>query len=138
MSAKTKELQAANLSLRNSHPQLAERIDYLASLEPNWDGYGSTVISRAAVNKCIRILNAIDGHIHSQAGEPFVAPMTDGGLELEWECVFKKELMLVIPPEGTSVRFLLTSCEETDCSGDGTGDFSEDFMVNKLVNSILS
>ena len=59
MSAKTKELQAANLSLRNSHPQLAERIDYLASLEPNWDGYGSTVISRAAVFMVNKLVNSI-------------------------------------------------------------------------------
>ena len=121
-----------------SHPELAERLEYLASLEPNWDGYGSMVIAVAAVSRCTRLLIAIDRHIYSEAGDPFLAPMADGGIELEWDCICGKELMVVIPPEGTPIRFLLTSDSEADSMEESSGDFTEDSVVNTLLESIVS
>ena len=125
-------------ALWTSYPELAERLEYLSSLEPNWDGYGSMAITVVAASKCTRLLIAIDRHIYSEAGEPFLAPMADGGLELEWECMCRRELMVVIPPEGTPVRYLLTSDNEADCMEESSGDFTEDSVVNTLLESILS
>ena len=124
-------------ALRRFHPELAERLELLADLEPDWYGYGSVAIARSSVRKCTRILVAIDRHIFAQAGEPFAAPMADGGIELEWDCVSSKELMLVIPPEGTPVRYLLTSCSEGDGVEENSGEFTTDAVVNTLLESIL-
>ena len=44
--------------------------------------------------------------------------MADGGLQLEWDRVFEKELILMIPPDGTSIRFLLTSFDGTGSAED--------------------
>lgn len=138
MSDRTQAHLTRKTALSSSHPELLERIEYLAGLEPNWDGYGSSVVSSTAVDTCTSLLNAIDEHVYAKAGEPFVAPMADGGLELEWECVSEKELMLVIPPEGTPVRFLLATCAETEITGEISGVLSEDFTVDQLFDRILS
>lgn len=125
-------------ALRKSYPEVAERIAYLAGLEPDWDGYGAGRISPAAVDKCVRLLNAIDPDCYSRAGQPFVAPMADGGLELEWEPVHDRELMLVIPPDGTTVRFLLTSFDPTGHAEDQAGVLSEESDINEWLASSLS
>lgn len=125
-------------ALRNSHAELVERIDYLADLEADWDGYGARRVSRTAIKRCLRLLNTIDRHCYSQAGEPFIAPMADGGLQLEWDRVFEKELILMIPPDGTSTRFLLTSFDGTGSAEDHEGVLSEDSRINEWFSSALS
>lgn len=90
---------------------MQKRIDYIAALGRDWDGYGARVISPTAIDRCVRLLNTIDRSPYSQAGDLFVAPMADGGLELEWKLVFSNELTLLIPPDGKIVQYLLTSSD---------------------------
>lgn len=110
-------------------------MDYLAGLEPDWDGYGARRISPAAINKCVRLLKAIAPDFYSRAGQPFIAPMADGGLELEWESVHDGELMLVVPADGTTVRFLLTSFDPTGHAEDQAGVLSEESDINEWLAS---
>ncbi len=124
-------------ALWTSYPELAERLEHLCDLKPNWNGYESLAITVAAARKCARLIVAIDRHIYSQAGDPFLAPMADGGLELEWEGVCSRDLMVVIPPEGAPVRYLLTSYNEGDGLDELSGDFARDSAVNTLLESIL-
>lgn len=125
-------------ALRQSYPEVAERMDYLADLEPDWDGYGARRISPAAINKCVRLLKAIAPDFYSRAGQPFIAPMADGGIELEWESVHDRELMLVVPSDGTTVRFLLTSFDPTGHAEDQAGVISEESDINEWLASSLS
>lgn len=125
-------------ALKSSHAELLKRIDYLADLEADWDGYGARRVSRMAIKGCLHLLSTIDRRFYSQAGEPFVAPMADGGLQLEWDRVFEKELILVIPPDGTSIRFLLTSFDETGNAKDHEGVLSEESRIYEWLSSALS
>ena len=124
-------------ALRKSHPKVVERIEYLAGLEPDWDGYSAKAVSRAAVKKCLRLLNTIDRELFSEIGEPFVAPMADGGLELEWEMARKTEIMLAIQPDGKMVRYVLTRFDQGRAE-DYEGVLSERSGINEMLSSVLS
>lgn len=126
------------MALRNSHPEVIKRIEYLASLGPDWDGYRARVVSPVAVQKCLRLLNTIDRELFSGAGEPFVAPMADGGLELEWELACQTEITLAIPPDGTIVRYVLTTFDQAGNAEDQDGLLSEGSGINELLSSVLS
>ena len=96
------------VALQLFSPESAERIDYVANLELNWDGYGSNTISRPAIDACVNLLMKLARGFYSHFEQPFIAPMADGGLELEWTLPSQNELSLVFPPEGSPVRFLVT------------------------------
>ena len=131
-------LLATEESLKLEHPDVAERLSHLFTLPPNWDGYGASVISATAVNACTRLILSIEPTLYSKAGAPFIAPMADGGIELEWDCVRTKELMLTIPPIGRPVLFLLTPCDDTDSSAELSGDLPDgDDAVSILLTSAL-
>ena len=105
----------------------AERIEYLNRLEPGWDGYGSDPIAEAAVDSCCVILEDVAAIIQDGGVQQlFIAPLADGGLELEWDFPSGNELMIVVPPEGKPVRFLSSaidvSGEEIETSGMIPGD----------------
>ena len=119
MSTKIKD--AALDELRKSCPEIAERLDYISTLAPDWDGYGAKVISPTAIEECVRLLNTMDRRWYSREGDLFVAPMADGGLELEWKRVFSKELTLVIPPDGKIVQYLLTTFDRNGGAVDQEG-----------------
>lgn len=125
-------------ALRKSHPEVIDRIEYLANLEPDWDGYSAKAVSQVAVKKCLRLLNTIDRELFSGIGEPFVAPMADGGLELEWEMACKTEITLAIPPDGTIVRYVLTRFDQAGRAEDNEGVLSEGLGINEMFSSVLS
>ena len=106
--------------LQKTSPQCAERLELLASLEPNWDGYGANGISEITVERCANLLYQLfrDGNRHSE--QLFIAPLADGGIELEWDWESGTELMLVIPPSYEPIEYLSTTVEQS--SGEETED----------------
>ena len=125
-------------TLRKSCPKIADRMDYIATLGPDWDGYGAKVISPTAIDECVRLLNTMDRHRYSREGDLFVAPMADGGIELEWKRVFNKELTLVIPADGKIVQYLLTSFDRNGEAVDQEGVLSEEAEIGALLSSVLA
>lgn len=134
MSTKVKD--AALDELRKSCPEIAERLNYIATLAPDWDGYGAKVISPTAIEKCVRLLDTMDRRWYSRDGDLFIAPMADGGLELEWKRVSSKELTLVIPPDGKIVQYLLTSFDRNGEAIDQEGVLSEEAEISTLLSSV--
>ena len=61
--------------------KIAERLDELASLEPNWDGYGAKLIDPAALRQASVVLEDLHGW---PLREPEIFPVPDGGVQLEW------------------------------------------------------
>ena len=125
-------------TLRTSCPYIAKRIDYLSTLSLDWDGYGAKVISPTAIEKCVRLLNTMDRRWYSREGDLFIAPMADGGLELEWKRVFSKELTLVIPPAGKIVQYLLTTFDPNGEAIDQEGVLSGKVEISALLSSVMA
>ena len=111
-------------------PEIADRIDYLSRLTPNWDGYDSEAISPSAIKKCREIVSSMD---LASEQTPFIAPMCDGGIQLDWEFDCGRELMVVIPSEGRPVRFLLSSPSEIE---ERSGILSDELTIQELFVQI--
>ncbi len=113
-------------------PSLSRRLIEISSLLPGWDGYNSPSIAMDAIETGIQLLLAMfifgQGHLPI----PFVAPLPDGGLELEWEIEPEKELMIIISSSGREVEYLFNQglAEES-------GNISDDQSIKTLIDRLL-
>lgn len=57
------------------------KIDRLAALEPNWDGYGAPPLNRGVLHAARQFIGRLASHT---AVPPLVVPMSSGALQLEW------------------------------------------------------
>ncbi|MXY21413.1 MAG: hypothetical protein F4Y49_08770 [Dehalococcoidia bacterium] len=110
--------------LKESHPSFANRIEHLQTLESDWDGYDSAPITDKAAEKTAIILKIVK-RISENLEDPFIAPLPSGGLQIEWEVDSGNECLLVIPPNGINVEYLL---ETPTISGDDF-DASEGYLT---------
>ncbi len=61
------------------HPGDPNRLDEFKSLEEDWDSYGADPISPKAIVTAKNLLRTC-------SRPDFIAPLADGGVQLEWEC----------------------------------------------------
>ena len=112
----------------------AERIQLLSELQPNWDGYGAGTISAAAVERSANLLLNTLQRNYRAAERLFIAPLANGGIELEWDWPSGNELMLVIPPDGQRLEFLATILEQP--SGEEIeheGEITDENMLEEFL-----
>ena len=71
-----------------SWDQKMTRLDELSRLPTNWDSYGADCISSASLARARDVLCALKSAFEQSVGESFmplnVAPIADGGIQLEW------------------------------------------------------
>ena len=123
-------------TLETTNPGAVERIRKLTNLEPDWDGYSGDPPTEEAVKTTAVLLLAIHGLTRGLLESPFIAPLPDGGLELEWELDSGAELMLVIPSTGMDIRYLL---DEPTSSGhiiESEGVVPKDATLSELVSRL--
>ncbi len=96
--------------LEKVQPDWVQRIRVLKELPHGWDGFGAATVTQDAVRSCTKILSAIVDlpHCSSIGKKLFIAPLPDGGLELDWDFQVENDLMILVPPEGEPVQFLQT------------------------------
>jgi hypothetical protein len=61
--------------------QIVQTIDELLALEEDWDSYGANRISPKACERTLALLDAI---MTDDTAAPQVAPLSCGGIQLEW------------------------------------------------------
>jgi hypothetical protein len=54
------------------------KLKELSELEENWDSYGALPISKDVIQFVGRIMDLLEA-------EPFICPLNDGGIQIEWE-----------------------------------------------------
>ena len=57
------------------------KIDRLAAVEPNWDGYGAPALDRDIIDAARQFVGRLVSYITVQ---PLVVPLSNGALQLEW------------------------------------------------------
>ena len=123
-------------ALQATNPGAVERIGRLANLEQDWDGYGGGPPTEEAVKAAVALLLETHRLTQGPLEAPFIAPLPEGGLELEWDLDSGAELMLVIPPTGTDIRYLL---DEPTSSGDineSEGVVPRDATLSELISRL--
>ena len=126
-------------SLAAISPACAERMKRLGELEPNWDGYGAEAISEIAVERCAELMARIHQAVGLYSEHLFIAPLANGGLELEWEMPSGNELMLVVPPFSGPIEFLASTIDPS--SGEEReheGDIPSDAYLEDLLGMLLA
>lgn len=122
--------------LRNANTELSDRLERLGSLDAGWDGYGGHPPTPKAVEMTAILLLAAHGLTRGSLSTPFVAPLPDGGLEIEWELESGTELMLVVPPGGTNVSYLLDELTESGEIIESEGAVPRDASVSELIDRL--
>jgi hypothetical protein len=61
--------------------QAQERLEWIATLKPNWDGYGAAAVSKETIEQALRFLLAV---MPSSAVTPEIGPTKDGYIQFEW------------------------------------------------------
>ena len=121
------------LELEKVNPQATNRIRHLATLEPDWDGDGGDPMAPEAMGTTAWILLTTRALTPAGVPEPFVAPLPDGGLQVDWESPSGAELMLVVQPNGTVIEFLLDTPTESGGLEGTEGIVSEDATLSELM-----
>ena len=73
----------------------------LLTLPSNWDSYGAEPIQLEVVRAALSFLSR---HLEHDSHAPWIVPMSDGGIQLEWSHD-DKEIEVVIAPEGEISAF---------------------------------
>ncbi len=94
-----------NKSFYVQPPTLAEqsraKIDALTELEVGWDGYQGIAVSQDAAEHALGLLETIGSYTHCA---PDVAPLANGGLQLEWY-VGNHEIEIEIAPNRLTLLY---------------------------------
>jgi hypothetical protein len=108
-----------------------------ARLAPDWDSYGAEPISSHAIGLASRLLLDIDRQIIALAGAyppPFAAPLSDGGVQLEWKNKHAR-IGVQVAPDGTLGYLLVEEEKANRRSQEGHAVSWSD--VEHLVISVL-
>lgn len=92
------------------YTDLLDRLDGLLGLPENWDSYGASRIENAAVATAKKLLIALEVELESEpeGGAPcFLGPVSDGGIQLEWQSA-NRLLEVTVGPDG-GLRYLIDS-----------------------------
>jgi hypothetical protein len=75
------------------------RLEQLLTLEPGWDSYGGRPIARETASRVVGLLRSL-ARAHSP--EPYLVPLSSGGMHLEWHA-HGIELSLEVEPEADEI-----------------------------------
>lgn len=88
---------------------LLSRLEELAGLNADWDGYGAHALSPLALNTAGQVIDQV---LREPLPPPKLVPVPSGGVQLEW-AAGSVEIDLEIQPDGRAVFV---------CDDDGAGD----------------
>ena len=83
------------------------------------------------------VLLMVHGLSSGELCEPFIAPLPDGGIEIDWEASSQNELMLVIPPEGGNIQYLLEERSAPGEPSESEGLIPRDASLSEVVRRVI-
>ena len=111
--------------------QIANQLREFLSLPDDWDGDRGTHTSIAAHDRAAELL----AHAVQMGALPgFIAPLPDGGLQLEWGPVNDKKLVVAIDPIGTEIEFVYI--DERGAAAAEDGEVLQDSDLDRYLELI--
>jgi hypothetical protein len=101
-------------------PTWEQRLRHLSQLPEGWDSYGGRPVSPEVIEEAKSVLLEAIAPGGLGLPAPFIAPISNGGIGLEWKLESGKEFVLEIPPEGHMSYLLVvpkTEGEEEETEG---------------------
>ncbi|MCY4624663.1 MAG: hypothetical protein OXC99_06670 [Chloroflexi bacterium] len=94
-------------ALREVNADAAERLSLFAKLGFGWRDDDSLPIPQAAISSAACLLLLADRLYGNRIAEPLVVPVVDGSVEVDWDGTSGEELVLMVPPEGAPIQFVM-------------------------------
>lgn len=123
-------------ALREVDADTAERLSLFAKLGMGWRDDDSLPIPRAAIETTACLLLVADRLFGSQLEEPFIAPMVDGSVEVDWDGASGEELVLVVPPEGSPIQFVMNLPDDAGGVTEWDGYLPADASLAELLSKL--
>jgi hypothetical protein len=104
------EAELPKWSIETRFNQAFQRIGNFSKLPENWDSYGAKAIDRECISQGVSIFKALiklRAVAEAQIPAPFVAPLSSGGIQIEWE-EGERYLEVSITPDPLSVDYFAT------------------------------
>jgi hypothetical protein len=113
-----------------------QRLLTFAALGRDWDSYGAEPISNDAIEGAQLLLSAVASQAEYKLGrrvKPFaVAPLADGGVQLEWRGV-EYTIEVEVTPDGRC-GYLVVAGESDELT---SVEEAEDLLLNAVVPKVL-
>jgi hypothetical protein len=109
---------------------VAEEVARLRQLRHGWDGYRAKPVTEKALYSLGRVLAAV---LKSDSAPPQLAPLTDGGIQIEWLADDDIELEI----RGTGEVNVLASAASGETIAEGTMDPDQPGDLAAKVASFL-
>jgi hypothetical protein len=108
------ELEQPSWIINKKYNELFSGLSKFFNLEKNWDSYGAPVIDKNCITESIAILSTlleINNEFDFTFQLPFIAPRSDGGIQLEWE-KGSRYLEISLSPNDENIKFF--AMDETE------------------------
>jgi len=109
------------------------RIQQLERLPNAWDSYSARPIDARVIAAAKSLLIQISDLAPQLISDVFIAPCSDGGVQLEWE-LNSKELIIRITPDGQQRLFLFVSSSGTEKEGAITSEAELDSLLQGILS----
>ena len=111
-----------------------DRLEMLRNLPDDWNGEGSLAISEQVIWKAKELLSFV--HVLApRLPYPFVAPLVDGGLQMEWKAR-EAELHLIISPLSERVEYLLDFRNDLGNYIESEGVIDKDISLTEAIGRL--
>ena len=120
-------------ALRRVDSAAADRLDDIAALEHGWFEEESPPITFEARTLAAAALLVHHSRYGDHCKPPYVDPMADGGIELEWRGASGRQLLLTIPPEGVGIQFLKPIVQANGVTFEAEGAVPSDANLGELL-----
>jgi len=109
-------------TIEEQYDQIFNKIGQLINLPKDWDSYGGNVINEDCIGHAVEILKHLI-ELRDRTGislpVPFVAPLSSGGIQIEWE-ERERYLELSLVPDASNIEYFasdITSVGELSLEG---------------------
>ena len=94
------------ITIEKSYAKVIDKIYNFQNLSPNWDSFHAKQIDANCISRASKILiDLSEWKVPHNIPSPFVAPRSDGSIQIEWE-QGSRYLELGIVPDSSSIEFL--------------------------------
>lgn len=114
----------------------SRRLEQLTRLPLNWDSENARPISWRTARRTAAMLERAYSFEIRQLPSPFIAPLPDGGLMVEWKTASGKELILEVSPAEEPTKFLLVEPVGSGQEIEVEGKLGEDYSLNELIRRL--
>jgi hypothetical protein len=115
---------------------IALQLRRYSKFKPNWDGEGGQPITWSTISRAIIIFSTIMFQLDKtkkDIGVPSVGPLSFGGIEFEWQNIFK-EFIFTIPEDPTMPISYLKVDKSSAVEVEEEKEASDTELVDILVN----